>query len=408
VQRQQQLLRVLQRIGSQLPGLLQLLASQSPAAAAAAGAIAGAGGGAGEAMEVEGAGAVQGLAAAQQQQQQRQQEAALPGSREQELESVLSDLVQLPELAQGLPVLLTAEQHQQRQLQLQHLARRAVGMVGPEDGSAAGSAAAGNAGAGAEPTGPAAAQLGGVAPATVPAAASTPREIQASLLFSSILASLGAAGGATGGPVAIGSAAGGPPSRVQGRLGAGISQLGALPGSAAASAGIGNAAVGGGAAAGSGLPPGLQTGPLGLLGAGGAPGPADGLMAAALGHPAAAAAASGSTGMFTPTGVGAMLSGGLLAEGGVAGDSILEDMAADMLLYGGRRITCHGMYELCAALAGHGSPPHPQPEQPADAQAAGVSDSPAAEAEAAAGCGLAGQKRRMSSSGAEEQPARKR
>jgi hypothetical protein len=117
--------------------------------------------------------------------------------------------------------------------------------------------------------------------------------------------------------------------------------------------------------------------------------------------------------MFTPTGVGAMLSGGLLAEGGVAGDSIIEDMAADMLLYGSRRITCHGMYELCAALAGHGSPPHPQPEQPADAAAAGASDSladetaPAAAAERA-GSGLVGHKRRLSGSGAEEQPASKR
>ncbi|KAF6266741.1 hypothetical protein COO60DRAFT_1654608 [Scenedesmus sp. NREL 46B-D3] len=319
-------------------------------------------------------------------QQQRQQEATLQGvaeavlsgNAEVDLESMLSDLVQLPELAHGMPMLLTAEQHQQRALQLQQLARRAAAMLAADDGRPTGSGVAGG------------------------AAATTPRQIQAGLLFSSILASLGAAAGATGGSAAVGGAAGASPARVQGRLGAGMSQLGALP-AAHASAGVAGAL-------GSGLPPGLQTGPLGLLGAGGAPGPADGLMAAALGHPAAAAGGGhhGGAGMFTPTGVGAMLSGGLLAEGGVAGDSILEDVAADMLLYGGRRITCHGMYELCAALAGHGSPPHPQPEQPADAPTIGASDSPAAEDAAAGGCGLAGHKRRLSATGAEGQPARKR
>jgi hypothetical protein len=87
----------------------------------------------------------------------------------------------------------------------------------------------------------------------------------------------------------------------------------------------------------------------------------------------AAAAAAGvlGIGMLAPTGTGALLSGGLLAEGGVAGDSILDDM-----LHGNvRRITCHGLYELCAALAqptgGVTSPPsaaapqqqHPQQQQ---------------------------------------------
>jgi hypothetical protein len=82
-------------------------------------------------------------------------------------------------------------------------------------------------------------------------------------------------------------------------------------------------------------------------------GAASGLM-----PPGAGAAAGGlGMGMFAPTGTGALLSGGLLAEGGVAGDSILDDV-----LHGNvRRITCHGLYELCAALAQpagvQGSPP---------------------------------------------------
>jgi hypothetical protein len=78
-------------------------------------------------------------------------------------------------------------------------------------------------------------------------------------------------------------------------------------------------------------------------------------------------------GMFAPTGTGALLSGGLLAEGGVAGDSILDDV-----LHGNvRRITCHGLYELCAALAqpadAQGSPPAAaQQQQPGEMLAAAL------------------------------------
>lgn len=349
LQRQQRhLLRALQRIGSQLPGLSRMLASYQLGNGVAASGRDGAdmpmppGPFALAAMQEAAAGVLQ--------QESSHGAEAVADRTTVDLEAAMADLLSLPELAQGVPVLLTQEQHQQRQQQVQQLASRAVAVLRRDEAAQNTSCSSGNtvaftgAGAGLGTRGEAAAvqpadsAMAAAAGVGVAAAGSAggPRDIQAGLLFSSILASLGAAAasGVTGNAPGVGPVAAAPTGRMQGRLGAGVSLLGTFPGSAT---GALPAAA----------PPVPHTGALGLLGAGGAPGPADGLMAAAMGG------ASGSSGMFTPTGVGALLAGGLLAEGGVAGDSILEDMAADVLLYGagGRRITCHGMYELCAAVA---------------------------------------------------------
>ena len=71
------------------------------------------------------------------------------------------------------------------------------------------------------------------------------------------------------------------------------------------------------------------------------------------GSPSGFAGGMGSLGGVLNTGgVGALLSGGFLSEGGMMGDFSGGDHgAADVPSIPGHRITCHGLMELCAALA---------------------------------------------------------
>ena len=71
--------------------------------------------------------------------------------------------------------------------------------------------------------------------------------------------------------------------------------------------------------------------------------------------PGAVAAVAGAVGARAP-GAPALLAGGLLSEGGVCGE--WGDCEAPEFEASLRRITCHGLMELCAALAQPPAPPH--------------------------------------------------
>lgn len=305
---QQQLIRALQRLARHLPGLSRLLANHPIASTM---------------MAAAGGASLQGASAAA----EPATAAALTESNStgSDLNAAIADLVQLPELLQGLQfsVLLTQEQFTQRQQQLQQLATHAAAMLSqqarevsqPAEGAAADAAAAAAAG---RPV-PSAVSASPSPVSASEASQMRERGFQAGLLFSSILASLGTYGAAA--PQSQGS-----------RLGPGAVQFSSM--------GFGVAPV--------------MHGPGAVLLGYPYSGPAGAATTAGGG-------AGGIAGMFTPTGVGALLAGGLLAEGGVAGDSILEDTAADVLMHGAgaRRITCNGLYELCATLARpSGSPTH--------------------------------------------------
>lgn len=361
-QQQQQLVRALHRLAAQLPGLARLLATHPVAAAtmSAAGA-----GGSSAVPQQPGTVAVG-----------KTEESNMLGSGQYDLNAAVADLLQLPELLQGLQLskLLTEEQFNQRQQQLQQLASHAAAMLTQQAAEAAPSPEAAVLAAQAHLT-----ALGSLVPAsgsTRPAGVATvstaavhqqrERGFQAGMLFSSILASL--------------SAAGPTPTPSISRLGPGSSQY--------SSAGI----VAGGALTGSGSTNAAYPGYRHTGGAGAGLYAGTGIAGGAAG-----------AGVFAPTGVGALLAGGLLAEGGVAGDSILEDMAADVLLgQASRRITCNGLYELCATLATAAtSPPREQVSEHADQHLEPQSGTIANVAS------LSGTKRRLSSE-EEQQPAAKR
>jgi len=304
---------------------------------------------------------------------------------QQELKAAVVELImQLPELLHGLPgpALLTFEQYKQRHTQAQQLAAHAMQLLLPGAVSAE------------EGGGPPAAAADGVA-----------AELAASGLLAAASAAMAASQGLAAGDAAAGINAGEHHSPA-GHLFANIldslrapgqgdaanqpeaAAAGAAAAEAALSAAYGSRSAASAAASGflsrtaafaaanrlaEGLirpPSGLPASSIGLSRAGSLAGPgqlgawrlpASGGGAGAAGGLTTPGSMAG-MGMFAPTGTGALLSGGLLAEGGVAGDSIMDDV-----LHGNvRRITCHGLYELCAALAQPagpvGSPPQTGPQ----------------------------------------------
>lgn len=402
-QQQQLIVRALQQVSTRVPWLSRLLtplqhsmaAEPSPSSTAVGeppqdGAAAAAASTGGNTAPADGA--------APTTQQQEQQQLAAPDADadagQQELQAAVVELIMtLPELLHGLPgpALLTHEQFKQRHTQAQQLAAHAMQLLLPPA-----TAAADDNGAVITAADGVAAELaasGLLAASAAAMAASHPlpaggagggggvhHNSHAGRLFANILDSLrnpahnAAAGSeqpvseadAAALSAAYGAARGtatGFLSRTAAfaaanRLADGLIRPPANTAPAAASIGLSRAASLAGAG---------QLGawrlPAGAGGGGGAAGAAAAAAAAAAaglggfpaGTPAGAVGALG-LGAFAPTGTGALLSGGFLAEGGVAGDSILDDM-----LHGNvRRITCHGLYELCAALAqptGGGSPP---------------------------------------------------
>lgn len=291
-----------------------------------------------------------------------------------ELQAAVVELImQLPELLHGLPgpALLTYEQYMQRYTQAQQLAAHAMQLLLPGAHEVEGIAAAAADGVAAEL---AASGLLAAASAAMAASQAVPAGIagthgspsqqhnQAGHLFANILDSLRGPGAGAAAEHAAGGAAEAALAAAYGARGAAGVASGFLSRTAAFAAanrladGLIRPATGtppsslglsrGGSIAGAGQVGAWRLGGAAAAAAGGLMTPGAGVAAAGLG-----------IGMFAPTGTGALLSGGLLAEGGVAGDSILDDV-----LHGNvRRITCHGLYELCAALAqpagAQGSPP---------------------------------------------------
>lgn len=309
-----------------------------------------------------------------------------------ELQAAVVELImQLPELLHGLPgpALLTYEQYRQRYKQAQQLAAHAMQLLLPGEGQDEGAAAASAAdGVAAElaASGLLAAASAAMAASQAPPSAADPgstggapgqHQTSAGHLFANILDSLRGPGAGVMAEHAAGSpgAAGGFLSRTAAFAAANRLADGLIrppPVMPPSSLGLSRAGSLGGAG---------QLGAWRLpAGAAGSGASTAGFMTPAGGAAAAAAGAAG-LGMFAPTGTGALLSGGLLAEGGVAGDSILDDV-----LHGNvRRITCHGLYELCAALAqpagGVSSPPTAAQQQPQQRQGggeAGCEDAPPA------------------------------
>lgn len=283
-----------------------------------------------------------------------------------ELQAAVVELImQLPELLHGLPgpALLTYEQYRQRYTQAQQLAAHAMQLLLPGAGADEGAAAAAADGVAAElaasgllAAASAAMAASQAAPSADPASnggAPGQHQTSAGHLFANILDSLRGPGINTGAEHAAGTAeaalaAAYGAGRAAGSANGFLSRTAAFaaanrladglirPAHAMPAASIGLSRAGSLAGPG-------QLGAWRLPVGAAVAGAASGLLT-----PGAGAAAGGlGLGMFAPTGTGALLSGGLLAEGGVAGDSILDDV-----LHGNvRRITCHGLYELCAALA---------------------------------------------------------
>lgn len=396
-QRQQQqalLVRALQQVSNRVPWLSRLLkplqqslgldSTGSQAAAAAASAEAGSQqqGGVAHSRSDEHQTAqqqAQQATAAQGQNMEVEQPAGQSVSAEadagqNELQAAVVELImQLPELLHGLPgpALLSYEQYRQRYTQAQQLAAHAMQLLLPGAGEDEGAAAAAADGVAAElaASGLLAAASAAMAasqatPTAGPAHGGAPGQHHASAghLFANILDSLRGPGAGAGFEQAAGTqgAAEAALAAAYGVRGAASAATGFLTRTAAFAAA--NRLADGLIRPAHGMPAssiGLSR--VGSLAGAGQVGawrlPAGAAAAAAAGGLMTPGATAGlGMGAFAPTGTGALLSGGLLAEGGVAGDSILDDV-----LHGNvRRITCHGLYELCAALAqptGQGSPP---------------------------------------------------